>query len=90
MSNATTAPIKHSIHLTEIAPDTFVDGNGRQLTPKEVRNIVTPHDFAVNTTLFGLPLASPWRRGAAITIDGILISLLAGGGLTFLSRYMCT
>jgi hypothetical protein len=86
MTQTDTAPIKHSIHLTEIAPDTFVDGNGHQLTPKEVRNIVTPHDFAVSDALFGLKLARPWRRGAAMAIDALLITILAGGGsLTFIT-----
>ncbi|WP_027670708.1 RDD family protein [Rheinheimera baltica] len=83
MSDGITTPIKHSTHLTEIAPDTFVDATGHQLTPKEVRNIVTPHDFAVNTSLFGLTLARPWRRALAISIDGVFIALLAGGGVTF-------
>ena len=83
MTTASPNPIQHSSHLTEIAPDTFVDASGRQLTPKEVRNIVTPHDFAVNTALFGLPLARPWRRGCAVAIDGLLITLLAAGDLLF-------
>jgi len=83
MSDGITTPIKHSTHLTEIAPDTFVDATGHQLTPKEVRNIVTPHDFAVNTSLFGLTLARPWRRALAISIDGVFIAFLAGGGVIF-------
>lgn len=85
MTHDDITPIQHSIHLTEIAPDTFVDGNGHQLTPKEVRNIVTPHDFAVSADLFGLKLARPWRRAAAMAIDALLITILAGGGsLTFI------
>lgn len=86
MTSDNLTPIQHSIHLTEIGPDTFIDATGRQLTPKEVRNIVTPHDFAVSTDLFGLKLARPWRRGAAMAIDALLIVLLAGGGnLTFIT-----
>lgn len=86
MTNDDMTPIKHSIHLTEIGPDTFIDGNGRQLTKKEVRNIVTPHDFAVSSDLFGLKLARPWRRGAAMAIDALIITILAGGGdLTFIT-----
>ena len=86
MTSDDITPIKHSIHLTEIGPDTFIDGNGRQLTSKEVRNIVTPHDFAVSSDLFGLKLARPWRRGAAMAIDALMITILAGGGdLTFIT-----
>jgi len=86
MTSDNNTPIKHSIHLTEIGPDTFVDATGRQLTPKEVRNIVTPHDFAVSSDLFGLKLACPWRRGAAMAIDALIITILAGGGdLTFIT-----
>jgi uncharacterized RDD family membrane protein YckC len=79
MTNTEPTPIQHSINLTEIAPDTFVDASGHQLTPKEVRNIVTPHDFAVANTLFGLEIARPWRRGIAIAIDALIIAILAGG-----------
>lgn len=71
--------------LTEVGPDSFVDASGRKLSPKEVRNIVTPHDFNVAAALFGRPLASPWRRGVAMALDGLLITLLAGGGLVFVA-----
>lgn len=80
MSTTPPSPIQHSKHLTEIAPDTFVDASGHQLTPKEVRNIVTPHDFAVSAELFGLKLAKPWRRGVAMALDALLITILAGNG----------
>ncbi|MEH8016344.1 RDD family protein [Rheinheimera muenzenbergensis] len=85
MNTTEPTPIKHSIHLTEIAPDTFIDANGRQLSAKEVRNIVTPHDFNVASSLFGCALARPWRRGLAMAIDALLITLLAGGGLMFVT-----
>lgn len=80
MSSTPPSPIQHSIHLTEIAPDTFVDATGHQLTPKEVRNIVTPHDFAVSAELFGRKLARPMRRGVAMALDALFITILAGDG----------
>lgn len=81
MTDEKPAPIQHSKHLTEIAPDTFIDADGHQLTASEVRNIVTPHDFAVAPALFGLKLARPWRRGLAMALDGLLIVMLASGSM---------
>ena len=52
--------------IREVAPDTFVDETGHQLTSKEVRQIVTPHAFAVADELIGQPLARPVRRGLAM------------------------
>ncbi len=49
--------------IREVAPDTFVDETGHQLTKKEVRQIVTPHAFFVADELIGQPLAKPLRRG---------------------------
>lgn len=47
------------------------------LSEKETKQILTPFAFEINKTLFGLPLALPWRRGCALLIDFILIVLLA-------------
>lgn len=41
------------------------------------RDVVTPYSFQVHPPLLGLPLAEPWRRAVAITIDGLLIGLLS-------------
>ncbi|WP_406663591.1 RDD family protein [Gallaecimonas sp. GXIMD1310] len=43
---------------------------------KETRAIVTPFAFNVDETLLGTPLAKPFRRGVAMAIDLILVSLL--------------
>lgn len=47
------------------------------LTSKETKQILTPFAFEIDKTLFGLPLAKPWKRGAALFIDFLLIALLA-------------
>ncbi|WP_419569901.1 RDD family protein [Rheinheimera sp.] len=69
--------------ITQVAPDTFVDETGHQLSKKEIRQIVTPHAFKVADSLIGQPLAKPMRRGIAIGIDGLLISALSSGSLVF-------
>lgn len=78
--------------ITEIAPDMFVDKTGHQLTQKEIRQIVTPHAFAVADELIGQPLARPMRRGLAMLIDGVIISGLASASLLFVlpaMLYLC-
>ncbi|MDF3126048.1 RDD family protein [Rheinheimera sp. 1928-s] len=78
--------------IREVAPDTFVDETGHQLTKKEVREIVTPHAFVVADELIGQPLAKPLRRGLAIGIDGVIISGLASASLIFVlptMLYLC-
>lgn len=78
--------------IREVAPDTFVDETGHQLTSKEVRQIVTPHAFAVADELIGQPLARPVRRGLAMGIDGVIISGLASASLIFVlptMLYLC-
>ncbi|MCL2919811.1 RDD family protein [Shewanella litorisediminis] len=44
---------------------------------KDPRTIITPHAFSVNEGLLYTPLASPLKRALAISIDGLVISVLA-------------
>lgn len=44
------------------------------------RDIITPEAFRVLPALYGLPLAGPWRRLSAITIDALLVVVLAQSG----------
>ncbi|MCL1075142.1 RDD family protein [Shewanella dokdonensis] len=44
---------------------------------KETRAIVTPFAFKLAPELIGMPLARPWRRGVAIVLDLMLVSLLS-------------
>lgn len=48
---------------------------------RDSRDIITPHNFRVASHLVGLPLASPWRRLAAIALDGLLLAILVDGGM---------
>jgi uncharacterized RDD family membrane protein YckC len=41
------------------------------------RAFITEDALHVHPSLIGLPLAGPWRRGAAFAIDGILVAILA-------------
>ncbi|MCH2058914.1 MAG: RDD family protein [Thalassotalea sp.] len=56
---------------TEINTDTHT------LSDKETREILTPFAFAIDKTLYGTPLAQPSKRGIAILIDLLLISMLS-------------
>ena len=47
-----------------------------QQSPRITRSIVTEEALHVSPDVLGLPLARPWRRAAAIGVDGILCSIL--------------
>ncbi|MCC2615616.1 RDD family protein [Aestuariibacter halophilus] len=51
----------------------------------ETREIVTPFAFSVSPELLGTPLASPMRRGFALGIDMLLISMLTHVNSLFLA-----
>lgn len=63
----------------ELAPsETVSDGaHASTLTSSETRQILTPFAFKIDNSLFGLPLARPWKRGVALLIDLMLIAMLA-------------
>ncbi|HET7322034.1 MAG TPA: RDD family protein [Longimicrobiaceae bacterium] len=44
---------------------------------RDPRDIVTPDALHVAPELLGLPLARPWRRAAALSVDGILVAILS-------------
>jgi hypothetical protein len=43
----------------------------------DARSIITEESFQIDPRLLGRPLARPWRRACAMSVDGILIALLA-------------
>ncbi|TAA45099.1 RDD family protein [Corallincola spongiicola] len=43
----------------------------------EDRRIITPYAFHIPFEVLGMPLAAPWRRALALTIDLIVIALLS-------------
>lgn len=54
-----------------------VNTDTHTLTDKETREILTPFAFTIDKTLYGTPLAQPSKRGIAILIDLLLISMLS-------------
>lgn len=44
--------------------------------PRDPRDIVTPYAFRVAPEILGLPLAGPFRRGAAMLVDLLLLAVL--------------
>ncbi|CAN5409540.1 hypothetical protein BH24GEM3_BH24GEM3_16320 [soil metagenome] len=49
------------------------------------RERITPDAFVVAPHLLGLPLARPWRRGVAMSLDLLLLAVLTSLGSTVLS-----
>lgn len=49
---------------------------GSQLV-QDPRNIITEDAFQLDPALLGKPLARPWRRAAAMAIDGVIVAVLA-------------
>ena len=47
------------------------------LSEEETKQYLTPFAFKLDNSLFGLPLASPTKRGVALLIDLFLIALLS-------------
>ena len=47
---------------------------------KDPKQIVTPYAFSVHPDLLGLPLATPKRRLAALSVDLLIASILTGIG----------
>lgn len=45
--------------------------------PVDPRSVITEDALTVSPQLLGLPLAGPWRRAAAMAVDGILVAILA-------------
>ncbi|WP_440877269.1 RDD family protein [Thalassotalea sp. PLHSN55] len=48
------------------------------LSTEETRQVLTPFAFKVDQSLFGLALAAPWRRLAALLVDLFFIAILSG------------
>ncbi len=44
---------------------------------QDPRNVITEDAFRLDPALLGVPLARPWRRAVAISIDGMLVAVLA-------------
>ena len=55
-----------------------VKAKANNLSPEDTREILTPFAFKIDQSLFGVPLALPWRRGAALLIDLLLVAILSG------------
>lgn len=49
----------------------------KQSADKETREHITPFAFHVDEALFGLPLATPLRRGVGLLLDLIFVAMLA-------------
>ncbi|GAB1094288.1 MAG: RDD family protein [Shewanella algae] len=68
----------HNLNAEEANPNRAGEQSGFKLYPgKDPRSIVTPAAFSVAPELLYTPLAKPWKRALAITIDGLLIAVLA-------------
>lgn len=55
-----------------------IKAKAKKLSDQETREILTPFAFKIDKSLFGISLAVPWRRGAALLIDLFLVAILSG------------
>ena len=55
------------------------------LTDKETREILTPFAFEIDKSLYGIYLATPWKRGFALLFDLFFIFLLSETPSEFLA-----
>jgi hypothetical protein len=53
-------------------------------TVQDPREIITPDAFSVAPELLGMPLARPWRRAVAMSVDLLAIAILGSAGWFFL------
>lgn len=51
---------------------------------RDPKEIITPDAFSVAPDLLGTPLAHPWRRAAAMSVDLIAVAIIGQIGWTFL------
>jgi hypothetical protein len=63
------------------------DNDTTELSEEETKQYLTPFAFKLDKSLFGLPLASPAKRGIALLIDFSLIAVLSdiSGGILALA-----
>ena len=59
-------------------PETENSSGAEFMTSEETREILTPFAFKIDKTLYGVALATPLRRLAAILIDLLLVAILSG------------
>ena len=57
---------------------TAAESSAQVLSAEETRETLTPFAFKIDQSLFGIALAVPWRRGAALLIDLCLVAILSG------------
>lgn len=50
------------------------------MATRDPREIITPDAFTVAPELLGRPLATAWRRGVALTVDGLVVATLSAIG----------
>jgi hypothetical protein len=61
------------------------DYSTQLLTEKETKEVLTPFAFTIDKSLFGIYLASAWRRGFALLFDLFFIVLLSDTPSEFLA-----
>ena len=59
-------------------------GQTMATTAQDPREIITPDAFSVAPELLGMPLAGPWRRAVAMSVDLLAIAILGSAGWFFL------
>lgn len=78
MSDNANASHKKVAEITNNSDAITIENKAQVLSAEETREILTPFAFKIDQSLFGIALAVPWRRGAALLIDLCLVAILSG------------
>ena len=78
MSDNANANHKKVAEITNNSDAITIENKAQVLSAEETREILTPFAFKIDQSLFGIALAVPWRRGAALLIDLCLVAILSG------------
>ncbi len=79
-----TLPVQPQVK-TQTKPHSYEQDKYSSLSEDETKSVITPHAFSIDSTLFGIALASPVRRGIAMAIDVALVGILAKQNVAFLA-----
>ena len=77
MTNTEDSQTNKAEHLEALSKAAQHEASADKLSGEETREILTPLAFKIDKSLFGMALAVPWRRGAALTVDLFLVALLS-------------
>ncbi len=65
--------------------ENFFTNTRKKLSLDETQEVITPFAFKLDESLFGIAIASPWKRGVALATDLFFVAVLSSAGGEFLA-----